>query len=1453
MGKITVVLPGLVQTPEPGKTFVSFCGDTVTFTLELPWEMSGGAWLRTNLGGASKARSEIIQKVEKEEIRLSGAWYDIPMKPDRDNCFSVTVPLTEPGHFQAKCFFMEQGSSDPVWPEGDNCVINAEPAATCGANMIYNAFVRQFAETFRDGSEKKRVRELAEKIEKEGYTVIPESGKFRDLKEKIPFIFGELGCRILHLLPIHPTPTTYARMGRFGSPYAALNFTDVDGALARFDPAATPMEQFLELVDEVHAHNGYLFLDIAINHTGWGAAIHEKHPEWLSREEDGRIERPGAWGVVWEDLTRLDYTNRDLWQYMADIFLLWCARGVDGYRCDAGYMIPVEAWEYIVAKVRQQFPDTLFFLEGLGGPNDTMCRILGKANFNWAYSELFQNYDRNQIEHYLPQVYEISHKHGHLVHFAETHDNPRLASFSTTYARMRTALSALSSVSGGFGFANGVEWFATQKIDVHDICSLNWGAGENQVDRIRRLNLILKHHPAFYNETRLTMIQKGEGNCIALLRHHVPTGKKLVALVNLDCEKRQTVNFTVRETGIDSVPVLDLLSDKRIELSRSDSLGVCVLEPGQAVLLCPDESDAGILQKDTRDSRIPERVCEQRLKAKIWKMFVTVNGYGDTSGFDMETAVESFSADPFGFVSSFSGPEREPRVVILRPDRDENRHVMVPPGFFLLVLCDSNFSARLVPDGGNDNPTVQYERALPSKESSSFFAVFEPVSVVKRHRTYTLKVRLHEKDKTCKKDCPLLFLAPFQSLVMDSRFSRKKIVKDPSLKVLQTTKQGGMCRANAYWGNLESRYDALIGANLNPTCPENRWMMLARMRIWAIFQGYSRKLTADCLERFSCRNATEARWRFHVPTSEGNFYPVELVLKNDPSDNRILLEVARKKTSRSGFVLDPARDVQLVIRPDIEDRSFHDTVKAYTGPEEQWKECIRPLEDGFVFEPDRGRRLVVNVSKGAYVTEPEWQYMVHRPVDAERGLDPDSDLFSPGYFDIRIAGGETVCVDARVQTNSGEGAEDFDDRNACEIESGPEKQDRANNEKQGFQETVYKSLDAFLVDRESDKSVIAGYPWFLDWGRDSLIFCRALIELGRFEEARGILRLFGRFEKHGTLPNMIVGEDAGNIETSDAPLWFVACCREIFEKEPDSTFMEEPLGERTVAETVLSIVQNLKSGTRTGVFMDSASLLLYSPSHFTWMDTNFPAGTPRQGYPVEIQALWHYALEFMSMADIAGDRQKWKKMADTVKENITVLFYGKDQGFFSDCLHADRRMSAFEAKADDALRPNQILLITLNVISDFDICKNTLNACMELLVPGAIRSLSDRPTAFPFEIRHHGTLLKDPHYPYSGRYTGDEDTQRKPAYHNGTAWTWQFPMFCEAWAETFQGNAFETALAWLGSPVKLMEKGAVGFIPEILDGDFPHTPRGCDAQAWGSSELARVICKLEPNRTARFH
>ena len=227
-----------------------------------------------------------------------------------ERSFRLNLALNEVGHFEAKCLFIPEKEIDPVWPDGPNTGINVQPAYTCCANIIYNAFVRQFGPNKTDGLFKTIPKEWVDVLDNKGCAVIPPSGTFRDLKKELDFIMGELGCRIIQLLPIHPTPTTFARMGRYGSPYAALNFTTVDPALAEFDPKATPLDQFIELVDEVHRRNGKIIIDIAINHTGWGADLHETHPDWLSRDREGKIEAPGAWGVIWEDLAKLDYSNK---------------------------------------------------------------------------------------------------------------------------------------------------------------------------------------------------------------------------------------------------------------------------------------------------------------------------------------------------------------------------------------------------------------------------------------------------------------------------------------------------------------------------------------------------------------------------------------------------------------------------------------------------------------------------------------------------------------------------------------------------------------------------------------------------------------------------------------------------------------------------------------------------------------------------------------------------------------------------------------------------------------------------------------------------------------------------------------------------------------------------------------------------------------------------------------
>ncbi len=1445
-------MPNVMQSPSPGTSRVLFCGDCLLFTLTLDKAVAGNAWVRTNLGTAGVARKEIIDRVEKNEIKLDEAWYDIQMKKKKDGVFEILLPLHQTGYFQAKCFFIPENQTVPVWPQGDNCILNVEPAGTCCANIIYNAFVRQFgpSRSSAGSGEDLPLSPLIKTLDAKGFTVIPESGKFRDLKEQVGFIFSTLGCRALHLLPIHPTPTTYARMGRFGSPYAALNFTDVDPALARFDPAATPLEQFMELVDAVHYHNGYLFLDIAINHTGWAATIHQTHPEWLVRGEDGKITAPGAWGVVWADLTKLDYTHTGLWEYMAQIFLLWCHRGVDGFRCDAGYMVPTDAWEYMVAKVRQEYPDTLFLLEGLGGYLSTTKEILGRADFNWAYSELFQNYTREEIQQYLPVATHVSETCGHMIHYAETHDNNRLAAESTTYARMRTALSALFSVCGGFGFANGVEWFATQKINVHESPGLNWGAKDNQVDHIFQLNQILKTHPAFFKDTRLELIAQNDTQALALLRHNAAQNKHLLVLVNLDWQKSTMVSWDPGDVGRTCAEWIDLLSGAQVKPTLDKGLAGISLAPGEVMALTPDPQDLKALKADAgRDAQvpamIPRKVLTQKIKARVLAVKTARDGYTDVSGLDLDQAARQMAADPIAFIRSLNHVSKESRVVVFDVTKDLARQVMVPPGFFLLVKSPVGFRSEILVFTNGEKQSLGYEEGLPMADVG-FFALFMPKAILKKHKPCHLHLRLFYPEKIRVETAALLYLAPFDTLHLHTTFTRKKIAADPGLTLLGTTNTGGMMRAPGDWGQLHSRYDGLLGANLNPAMPEDRRMVLARCRIWAIFQGYSRELAKDCLKTVTFSYDNAGLWRFHVPTSEGKYYVLELTLILSATSNRIQLSVKRPETknNNSRFLQDEA-PVTLIFRPDIEDRGFHETVKAFMGPETDWPQRVTPHGSGYEFSLSSGHTLSITLARGVFVHEPQWQYMVHRPLEAQRGLDPDSDLFSPGYFSFECRGGQSATLVAEV-TGKKDAAKHKADNNVTHRKPHRDLPEPLPRFDPGFSldQALYRGLDAFIVDRGQDKSVIAGYPWFLDWGRDSLIFCRSLIALGRMSDALAILHLFGRFEDKGTLPNMICGNDAGNIETSDAPLWFFACCRDMLEKTKDPAFLDQDLDGRTVKQVLISMARSLVAGTRTGVRSDPDTQLLYSPSHFTWMDTNFPAGSPRQGYPVEIQALWYNALVLLDSIDPGNG---WGKKAHTVQLAIVSLFWNEALGYFCDCLHGEG--PARKALPDDALRPNQLLLLTLGVIEPGKMAQKTVETCMELLVPGGIRSLADRKLSLPLSIVHNGIACNDPCHPYAGIYKGDEDTQRKPAYHNGTAWTWQFPVFCEAWAKVFGPDSHTTALAWLGSCKHLMRTGAAGFIPEILDGDFPHTPRGCDAQAWGVSEAARVAHILSPRST----
>ena len=1404
------------MTPERS---VFQAGSLITFRLELQDAPPGTGRLRTTIGNASALRREIIDWTENGRELEGAAWHDLPMPAVADGVFELTLPLLEIGVFEAKCCFVPADGSKIRWPGGGNFRIKVESAANVAGNTIYCAFVRQFGPDCAAPHAAPCGAETLTALDRAGYTVIPPSGTFRALIGRLDHVFQDLGCRILQLLPIHPAPTVYGRMGRYGSPFASLDYFAVDPALAEFDRNATVLEQFVELVDAVHARRGRLFLDIPVNHTGWGARLQNEHPEYFVRRPDGRFESPGAWGVVWEDLCRLNYAEPEVHRLMAEVFLYWCRIGVDGFRCDAGYMLPQAAWSYIVSRVRQEYPDTVFLLEGLGGRLEVQEKLLGEAGLDWAYSELFQNYTRDEINRYLPYTEQCATRFGTLVNFAETHDNERLASKSQRYASMRCAVTALLAENGAFGFANGVEFFAAERIDVHGAGTLDWGRSPNLIAWLRRLTALLAEHPAFAAGSRVRLIQCGPGNLV-VGRREAPTGKTVLVLANLDCEQSARAHWPATECGdVGDGEWVDLLSGERLTPERVGAEVVCPLAPGGCRCLSRDETDLDRLETAMASGGEPAAVLAQRAAKLGYRVRQFFRADPLTGG----APAERLRQDPYAFAAKAAGSDL-PGVVRFRIGRDERRLVMVCPEELLLLEGGMPFRV-LLTDG---RQTLDRADSLPLAQGGGEFAFLFPPEPPEAARELSVELVLYAEENAARRvNGRILQLPPGEAVRWRFRFSGNA-VRSEDLCAFAANHRGGMTQMRAAWGNLESKYDAVLAANGASPYPVDRRVMFSRCRAWLVSEDYSQEIDAAALTGFS-GGGNRSEWRFNIPSGQGRMTALRIVMEGALDRDAVRLTFRRPPADSAAAAVPP---VTLILRPDLEDRPNHQVTKAFTGPEKRFPAAVAATADGIRFAPDPGRVLRLGLSGAEYVPEPEWHYMVNLPQEEYYGLEHQTDLFSPGYFRFSLAAGESRTLFAAVT----EGGEPEVAQSGCRW---PETGDAAA-EPRTPREALREALQPFVVRRDGLHTVIAGYPWFLDWGRDTLIALRGLIRGGRRQEAREILRQFASFEEGGTIPNVIHGGEVGNRDTSDAPLWLFTAVREYVDYFEDEELLKADCGGRTLFQVLASIVAHYRSGTANGIGVDPASGLVFSPSHFTWMDTNFPAGTPREGYPIEIQALWIAALRFL------GRREPgYLAEAQRAAESLDRLFFRTDWKRFSDCLHASPGTAAAAAVPDDHVRPNQLLALTLGAVTARERQLAILESAAELLVPGAIRSLSDRPVAYPLPVVRDGRLLNDPKQPYRGVYRGPEDTARKVAYHNGTAWGWLFPSYCEGLYLVGGEAVRQRALALLGGSVYAADRGIPGMLPEVMDGDFPHRSGGCPAQAWSVTEAFRVYELLQ--------
>jgi len=447
-----------------------------------------------------------------------------------------------------------------------------------------------------------------------------------------------------------------------------------------------------------------------------------------------------------------------------------------------------------------------------------------------------------------------------------------------------------------------------------------------------------------------------------------------------------------------------------------------------------------------------------------------------------------------------------------------------------------------------------------------------------------------------------------------------------------------------------------------------------------------------------------------------------------------------------------------------------------------------------------------------------WYYHFEYAVEIHRGLDCHEDLFSPGTFRFRLEAGESARLILSMQPKV------IDEIEAMrESEIARRRTVASSVPHDLFTESLAQAADAFVVKRRDGLStVIAGYPWFSDWGRDTMISLPGLtLVTGRFAEARDILEAFARSCDLGMIPNRFpdYGEQA-DYNSVDATLWYVHAVDRYLAYTGDRDFVREHLW-----KVLLDILHWYRRGARYGIHMDDDGLICAGEQgvQLTWMDAKVGdwVVTPRIGKPVEINALWYNALCVMkSLAETFDDPERaaaYGDLALRARRSFSRAFWNADTGCLYDCIDGDYR--------DPAVRPNQIFALSLPYrMLPEDLERRILDTVeRDLLTPLGLRSLAPTNPA------------------YVGRYGGDQ-TARDGAYHQGTVWGWLIGPFVTAWVRLHGATpeVRQEAMKFLEPFQRHLHDAGLGQISEIFDGDPPHGPRGCFAQAWSVAEVLRA-------------
>ena len=592
------------------------------------------------------------------------------------------------------------------------------------------------------------------------------------------------------------------------------------------------------------------------------------------------------------------------------------------------------------------------------------------------------------------------------------------------------------------------------------------------------------------------------------------------------------------------------------------------------------------------------------------------------------------------------------------------------------------------------------------------------------------------------------------------------------------------------------RYHAILLVATAP--PAGRMVLVNGVEAWIESGGQTIALTSQrYAPDFVCQDGTDRIREFKIDPWPRWIY----ALPNGCTiEHGILVQPGRAASILYWRMLTGA-GYTLAVRPLMSGRDYHSTHHENPG----FNFTPATNDRRVVFHPYSGVPGVAFQSSAAYTHQPEWYRNFLYTKEQARGLDFNEDLASPGIFRWDLSKGEATLTIA------------LENEPLAEVARIRE-EERLRRAK--FSSRLERAGDAYIVKRRGGKTIIAGYPWFTDWGRDTFISMRGLcLATGRLDDARAILLEWSSAVSEGMLPNRF--PDHGEVpeyNAVDASLWYIVAVYEFLRASAKTADGER----QQLLASVNAILEGYSKGTRYGIHTTDDGLLAAGEAgvQLTWMDAKVGdwVVTPRIGKPVEIQALWLNALKLAGESD-----DKWKPLYERGNASFISRFRDEARGCLYDVVDCDHVLG----KIDHTFRPNQIFAIggLPHALIEGPSARQIVDAVEErLLTPIGLRSLAPGEPGY------------QPHYAGDGR-------DRDAAYHQGTVWPWLMGPFIEAWVrvrgETDAAKG-EARKRFLEPLLTHLDAAGIGHLPEIADADPPHIPRGCPFQAWSVGEALRI-------------